>query len=493
MTGGDEGPRKRLVPNFVVLLFGQLTSKATALVGIFLLGHYLGDENYGRYSVALALPLALDPLADLGLSFIVIRDGAGRPALIRRFTVEMLPIKMLLASALLAAVYAAARLLDLPRELADTAIILAVAKAIDSGTSFVRSVFEAREHMEYEAASLILDGVVRLAFVVYALGSGFGLVGIAKATVLASLVTALATWTVALRRFLPGLVWRFDVSDSLGHLRASVPIALVGVFEGLSLRIDTIMVGRIAGDAEAGHFAASVRLVEPLLIVPLVMGMALLPLVSRHLFEGRDTIDRLFRAGLHLALIVALLQVVTLVGLGRPILELLFGTPFVEADRTLHILSFALVPLAVRAMVVNVLMALGQQHRLLMAQTAGNATNLVAAMAFIPVAGASGAALAVILGEVVSVIIALRTVSRTVSVDAVEMLRTAAAGALAAAILAIGMGAAAFPATVLAALSVFASVRALGVVRADEIAYLRTVDPRVAWISRLLLAPLRQR
>ena len=474
----------------MVVLAAQLTSKGTTLLSLYLLGHALGDAVYGRWAVALALPLSLEAVSDMGLSLTLIRDGAGRPHVLRRLVADMLPVKVLLCLVLVAGTYLLAALVGLSSEVAEVALILAIAKALDSMTSFVRSIFDAAERMEYEAASLMLDALARLAFVTYALASDFGLVGLAKALVLSSSVVLVATATVAARRFLRGIRFRIVPRESLLVLRRSLPLAFVYFFEGLSLRADTVLLGLVLGDSAAGHFGAAGRLVEPLLIVPLVLGMAMFPLVSRHAFEGRETTSRLFRTAVHFAVLVALAQVVVLVGLSELIVSGVFGSDFSEAASTLSILAIALVPLSVRAMLVSVLSALGQQHRLLRLQAIGFAANLAIAILLIRPLGVNGAASAALVGELFTVGAGIMLIRRVIEVDVRDVLRTLLVGAPALAALALlGPVLGAVGATTLSLVVLCVAVRVVGVLRQDELGYLQLVAPRLAWVARAFVAP----
>ena len=478
----------------MVLLAAQLTSKGTTLVSLYLLGHALGDAVYGRWAVALALPLSLEALSDMGLSLTLIREGAGRPHVLRRLVADMLPVRLVLGLLLVAGTYVLAVSVGVSHDLVEVAVIVGIAKALDSMTSFVRSVFDAAERMEYEAASLTLDALVRLAFVTYALISDFGLVGLAKALVLSSAVVLVATVAVAARRFLRGIRFRFAPRESLLVLRRSLPLAFVYFFEGLSFRADTVLLGLVLGDSAAGHFSAAARLVEPLLIVPLVLGIAMFPLVSRHAFEGRESTSRLFRIAVHFAVLVALAQVVVLVGLSEPIVSGVFGSGFSEAASTLSILAIALVPLSVRVMLVSVLSALGQQQRLLRLQAIGFVANVAIAIALIRPLGVNGAAIAALIGELLTVGAGIVMIRGVVEVDVRDALRTLIVGAPALATLALLdplLGA--VGATTLSLVVLAVAVRLAGVLRQDELGYIQLVSPRFAWLAGAFVSPARRR
>ena len=484
---------RRLLPNFAVLLTAHLLSKATTLVSLFLLGRYLGDQAFGRYAVAFAIPVALEALGDLGTSQTLIRDGAGRPEAVRRDAVGLLPAKFVLAALLVIASVIAGRLLDLPAEIAEMVLYLSLAKALDSFTILARSVFEAFERMDFEAASLILDAVVRLALIVFALLNGFGLVGLSKAMAVSSAIVLVATVAVTVHRFVGLRHWSFDRRRTFAVLAAGLPLATVWFFEGLSFRVDTIIVGRYLGDEAAGLFSAAVRLVEPLLIVPLVMAMTMLPVISRHLLERRDTLGRLFRAGLQLALLAAILESIVLIGLAREIATATFGPEFAETGRILRILALALFPLVIRVMLVNVMTALHAQRCLLVAQLAGTATNIALALALVQAIGANGAVVAILAGEGITIAVAWWFVRGAVVVDLRELVRIGAVGLTGLAVLTLGAGLGPYLATAAALVTVVVGVRLGAVVHEEDKRYLVHAVPRFARLTLLVLGPVRPR
>lgn len=482
---------RRLLPNFAVLLTAHLLSKGTTLISLFLLGRYLGDQAFGRYAIAFAIPIALEALGDLGTSQTLIRDGAGRPDAVRRDAVGLVPAKLVLAALLVGASVMASRLLDLPSEIAEMVLYLSLAKALDSFTILARSVFEAFERMDYEAASLVFDAVVRLALIVFSLLNGFGLVGLSKAMVVSSAIVLAATVAVTVHRFIGLRHWSFDHRRTLAVLAAGLPLATVWFFEGLAFRVDTIIVGRVLGDEAAGLFGAAVRLVEPLLIVPLVMAMTMLPVISRHVLERRDTVGRLFQAGLKLALLAAIVECVVLIGLAHEITAVTFGPEFEAAGRILRILALALFPLVIRVMLVNVMTAIRAQRALLVAQITGTVTNVGLALVLVPAIGANGAVMAILVGEGVTIVVGWSLVRGAVVADHRGLARIGAVGVAALVVLAATSGLGSYVATAAAVATVVAGVRVGGLVHDMDRRYLVTVAPRLAGITRLLLGPVR--
>lgn len=484
-------PHGRLFSNFTWLILAQIISKLTTLAALFFLARYLGDELFGRYAVALAIPTVLEPLADLGVSQALVREGAGRPELTRRLAIAALLPKLGLAVLIVAATYMASLELALPQEVVDAALFLAIAKALESITYLARAVFQANERMEYEAALTGVDGVMRLVFITYALLSGFGLVGLAKALALSSFVVMLATIIVVTHRFLLPLAFRLKPPVRL--FIDGLPLAVVWLLDALVLRIGIVSSASLLGDAATGILAAAVRLVEPTLIVPAMMAAALLPLASRHLLQVPATVPWLFHASLKMAVLVALAGSTILIGLSSSLVEFVFGPDFAAAAVLVRVLSLSLVPLFVHVLLVAFLLAFREQWLVIVTLILGVVVNAAVAIGLASAWGTLAPAFGVFAGELVTIGAMLAVLPRLRALGFVDAVRPVALLVPILAVLALGDLIGEVPSTTLALVILVAAIRFFAFVHERELVYLQDVAPRFRWLSRLLLAPLMSR
>lgn len=464
------------------LLSGHIVSKAGTLVAIVLLARYLEPVYFGQFAVALAIAASLEAIADLGVSQAVVREGAGRPDRLRRLVASLAWPKLTLAAALPLTSWATAVLLGLPSDVVEATLWLGIARGLDSLTTFARAVFQAREQMAYDAASLTADSFVRVAFAGYAIASGFGTVGIAKAMALAALVVLLGTAVVCVK--LTGLrPGRPDLGLALSAIGMGLPFAAAWLLDSLVLRIGIVVAAAEPGAAAAGRFAAAARLAEPTLIIPAMVGAALLPLTSRHLLEGVIPAARVLTASLKVS-ILAMGGVAVVAFASAPlIVDVLFGPAFAGSILVLRVLSISLLLSATRVVLTYGLLAVRRGPELVGAQAIGCVVNVVAAIALVHALSEVGLAVAVLLAEVGTVIVLLR-MSGEVAAEATRSLLLVAA-ALAACVVASAIGglAGAISGIVLGGL-VLTLVSAPRSLTAREVDYLVTAAPFLMVITR---------
>jgi O-antigen/teichoic acid export membrane protein len=278
----EERQGGRLGPNVVYLFIGVGISKLALLVVLALLAHYLGAAEFGRLAFALAAALLFEAVNDLGLSSAIVRDAAGRPDRVRDDIVAVAPVKVLLSAITVGLAVLVASAAGAAPDLVEITFWLALTHAIIGLTGLPRATFEALERMEFEALSVALEGVVRLAFVLYAFASGFGVLGIAKAYAVAAFVVLIASVVVVLRRYLWPLRLTGDVARALRLLSTGIPFAAFTLLQTATLRFDTLVLGAFYDEAVVGWFAGGARLLESAAVLPGLIATALLPAVARH-------------------------------------------------------------------------------------------------------------------------------------------------------------------------------------------------------------------
>lgn len=477
-------PRRRnLIENLASLLGGQIVAKATTFIALYFLARYLGNELFGRYAVALAIPAALDVVSDLGLSWATVREGAGRPDVLTRDVADIVPLKIALAVLMVVLSYLTAMILGLPEEVVTATVFLAIARALDSLTQIARSVFEAFERMEFEAISAILDATSRLAFTLYALLSGFGLVGLAKALAVSGVVVLAATGVLVRHRFLRRIP-RPRPARWGALLLAGTPFAVLAFFEVISFRIQTVLTSQLAGDAAAGMFGAAIRIVEATVIFPGMLGVALFPIASRHAAGPSPArLTELWLGVGKAALIVAVGGGLLLAGIAPILVPVMFGDDFRPAIGVTQILCLAMPAVFMKLMASRFLLALRSPWRLTVVQMIAPAMTVGLGLALIPRMSQIGAALALVSAEASAAIAGLLLLQSIPHLRTAEILRPFLAALPAVATLAalLVVGQPLIAATVSGAIFAL-GLRISGAFSVREVTYLREAVP---WLSPL--------
>ena len=396
LTSGEAGGKVirgsawRVGANGVGIVLGLAT--ATLLL------RHLGVAESGRYVTVLSLVAIPVYVADIGLNVtgsreLALRTPARRPQLLANILGQRLWIMPL--AVLLVVLFAV--LAGYPtRMVVGTALagagVLIVALA---------NVLLLPLTVELRNAGLALVDFTKQAV---------GLAGVALLVALGARLTpffaiqlAVGLSVVALVPLLAGrrafVLPRLDRDAQRMLLRTGFPLAAALALGQVYFRLVIVLMSLISDSQQTGYFGGSLRAMENVVIMPILVAGVALPLLAA---AARDDLARLRYAieGLSKgALIAGVLVVVVTVRAAEPVMTLIGGHPFRPAGDVLRIQVGALLFIALYQIWTAALLALGRQRELILTNAMALLGLSVFAAVLVPPFGADGGAAASVLGD----------------------------------------------------------------------------------------------
>jgi O-antigen/teichoic acid export membrane protein len=417
---------------------GNLSGVVVGLAAATLLLHYLGVAESGRYFTVLSLVAIAGSVVDTGLNVGGSRELALRPPHERRTLIANIVGQRLLIGplALLVIVLFAALVSYPPRMVVGTALaglglwISSIANALllpltvqlrNAGLAFV----------DFLRQALTLAGVA----VLVALG--------ARLTPFFALQVVVAVVIVAVIPVLAGpgafTLPRFDRAEQRALTRA-LPVAAALVLGQVYFRLVIVLMSLISTPRQTGYFGGSLRAMETLVTLPILVAGVALPLLTAAARDDRARLRYAIEGLSEGAVIAGVLVVLVTVRAAEPVMAIIGGPAFRPSGAVLRIQVGALLFIALYQIWTVSLVALGRQRQLIFT----NSLALVGVAAFaavlVPAFGARGGAAASVLGDAVLAALIywrLRAADVRVTVRLGFLGRVAAAAAVAAAALLI--------------------------------------------------------
>ena len=423
--GGDPwgGWLRRVGLNSFWLLAARLGAQALGLLFTAVLARALGEAGLGQFAFISAVLLIGNAVTTFGLDTLLIREVAGarstvvgteedgdatRPTM-ERAVAQTISAALLIQLALSAVFVVGLWLLAprLPNQTPETLPALRVAALALFPLSFATvdsALLRAHERMAFylvfslaTAAALALGGLALLA-------GGGGLTAAAAVFVAAQVVGAVVAAGLA-RRALPGVRrWAWPTAPVVGRaMRLGAGLALLMALSLLYQRSGVLLLSLLDGDAAAGAYSAAGRVLEALKALPAAFFGAMFPILAAT--HRRAGADRAYRRAFAALLIASCLMAAIAALLARPILALLFGPGFEAAMPALRIMVWSL-PLTVVAFKLSLDLVVAGRERTAAAAIA--LTLLIGGGLTAVLIGRwslSGAALGLVVGEAVQVII----------------------------------------------------------------------------------------
>ncbi len=258
---------------------------------------------------------------------------------------------------------------------------------------------QARRGARMQLIALVVGSAARIALV----ASEARLIWFAVAGMGEVLLAAGLFWAMARTEGGAGWWRKWDRELAAGLMRSGLPLLLAGAAVSVYMKIDQVMLRAMAGEEEAGIYAAAVRLSEAVYFLPVATVMALLPAWSRAREAGGAGAERATQGMYDLLTALAFCFAAPVTCLSGWLVTLAFGAEFAPAAPVLAIHAWAAI-FVFQGVVRSQEWVLEDLNRWTLWTTlAGAAANVGLNWLWIPGFGAAGAAAATLVSYGVAV------------------------------------------------------------------------------------------
>jgi O-antigen/teichoic acid export membrane protein len=398
---------RRLTLDVAVQIVARIANLALGVVVTLVLVHALGNSSFGLWSTIFAITQITSSFGELGLSQIAVSRAASEPEREPDWLGALLSLRLLLAFPITLASIVAVLLLvsDHEGRVAGTLISLVLLVGA-AGTLSV--VFQLRVRNHISMAILTMNSIVWGAgVVVVAILSGgiiaFAAVFLAVAVFTTGVTAVLASRIAVVRMHEVRRLWR-------PLLRVGLGLGAAGILVTLYVKLDQILVFKIAGSRQAGFYGADYRLLDQIQFIPTSVLTTLFPLIAAANPDNRERVRNLLQMTAEYLTMASLPILAFTIVAARPIVTLLFGQEFAQAAPALPILAGAFVSISFGYLVGNMVVILELQRQFLRYAAIGLVINVVLNILLIPRYGFLAAAWITLLTEVTVMSLSMRRV-----------------------------------------------------------------------------------
>ena len=383
---------QRILANTVYRGVADLGSKFASLALYVVMARELGESQFGVFTFGLAVATLVTALGGFGQDAILVREVARDHKRIDVYFANTMTLKLVLALPALVLALAAASVAGVARDTQTVIALLGIAIVAELLITTCFAVYQAYERLVYLPVVLITQRIVIAVAGVAALLLGADVV-LVSAVYLggALLALVLALWLVLRRVVRPRL--EVDVGFWMPLMRMAAPIGLAGVFGTVLFRVDTAILAWFETPDVVGNYGAAYRLFEAAFFLSWAVGTAVYPVFSRLTPTSDPPVRVVFDRGLKLVLALLLPLAVGGVVLGQPLVELIYGSAYDQADEALIILSPAIAFHGLAHVAALLLVSQNRQLVLAVVQGVVAALNVAANFVLIPLISLEGAAL----------------------------------------------------------------------------------------------------
>jgi O-antigen/teichoic acid export membrane protein len=360
---------------------------------------FMGLEQYGVLTAALALMSICDGSLNLGTSVYTVREVARQREQSALLFSNLLLARMVLSVAAVGVGLGVRWIMGTGAM--DVVLFAGTYVFFRNLLEYCRALIQGHELFHVEAVSTVAEKVLVIAGGSVALlltpDAASALLGMSVGMALSLLATLI--WTI--RRITPfrfPLVSRDFYRQALPH---ALPLGLSSLFVLLYYRTDSVMLEAMEGQLVTGQYGLAFRITEAMIMLPYIVTVVLLPRLSSLHDDDASAFSRLFRRGMGGMAAAALLAAGAVWVLAPWVIQLLDGSPESEpAVGLLRVLLLSFVLNAVNQIGTIHLTATHQQNRLAWVLALAAVGNIGLNFILIPLHSASGAAWATVITQV---------------------------------------------------------------------------------------------
>ena len=376
---------------------------AGLLVGIWV-ARYLGPEQFGVFSYAIAFASLFSSIAKLGLDGIVVRDLVREPDQRDLYLGTAFWLKLGGAFVMLGAVALATQLTSSDRT-TNLYILIIASGAIFQSFEVVAFYFQSRVLSKFVSICKMMQLLISSLLKLYFILTGADLICFVLVTLVDQMTLALSLYMAYRYQKLGGFYRHFDMTIVKQFLRDSWPLIFSGLVIMIYMRIDQIMIKEMLGEREVGLYSAAVRISELWYFIPSIITSSLFPSIinakkiSEKLYYTR--LQRLYTLMVWLAIAIAL----PMTFWSDWLVILLYGEAYREAGFVLMIHVWAGVFVFLGVASESWLISENLQRISFYRAFLGAGINVILNFVLIPIYGLIGAAIATVIAQAMAVFV----------------------------------------------------------------------------------------
>lgn len=388
---------RRVAANTLLALLLNLSLRASGTLAFILIGRLAGPTEAGIFSLSLGYLAILNTLF-LGLDDVLVRECTRTPERLGELLASYGVLRIGLSVSVWLGLLALLGALGL-YSIDDWLVIAIVAGSVllETFSAISQAAMQALGDFTWPLVATLATSIVRVGGAVLAMLVQAGIMGVAVAWPIGSLVGALALTAPGLRQlrtFGGRATLRFNRTTARQLWRTLRGFSAVSILAGLEYQLDVVLLSILLSMTEVAWYSAAVTIVSVVLLLSQAYRMVLFPALVKTLHESPLAARRLLQRSVLIMLGSALPIALGTTWLAPQLVSFLYGDSFNNSAWILQVLIWSVVFFFLNVPLVRFLLASGAQSTVWRMLLVSLSVNVAANLILIPQAGGMGSAYA---------------------------------------------------------------------------------------------------
>ncbi len=402
----------RVAKNSGFLILASVITNVIMFLLTLVTARYLGTFNFGLISSALSAVGIFGVFCDLGLGYYAIQKVSRDHSLTSRYFGTAFVLRLILSVLTFFAFVIFSYLGGFTGDAFGVMIVIGFYMFFNSLTSFYFSLYQSNEEMHFQT---IVNTVYNVGVFVIALlfiYLGYNVVWIAAAYPLAMIISFILGSAIKVKHY-PKFTYDFSRDFLKEIVVNSIPFGITSVFTSIYFWIAAIILTFMSGSVAVGLFSSSQKLILVLSGLFALISSAVFPVMSQLFVDDRDKLNDLYQKMLKFMLILGVPIAVGSSIYSMDIINIVFGSEFLEASLCLSVLMWAVIFMFLSGTTSTLLNAINKQFLVTKVAMFGAIFSVIVNYILISKYSYVGASMTSVLTELLVLVLMLYSLHKT--------------------------------------------------------------------------------
>lgn len=390
--------------NMSWLLISQIIASICGFIWTILMARYLGVSDYGIFGFATSLTGILAITTELGLNTHIVRHIATDYDSAPKYLGNAIPLRCIFAIGTIILTLIILIIMKANELVITVTLLFTIEMIFKSYINLLNGSFQAFEEGKYQGIGNTILNVLLLIFILIAIFTDIGLIGIAICYILANLI-ALAYEYYVLNKHITKPKFELDTAFCKKITLLSIPFAITSLLYTVYYSIDIVMLTNIVGSYATGIYNATYKLISVLTLFYSVYTAVIFPVMSRFFKDDESMLLISFEKSIKYIMLVVIPLAVATMFYSLDIIQLIYGHEYDAASSVLSILIWTVCLLFISGACNTLLNASHKEVTVTKIYAIAAIFNIGLNFYMIPFLSYNGAAITTVLSDVLIVVI----------------------------------------------------------------------------------------
>ncbi|MFA5211035.1 MAG: flippase [Patescibacteria group bacterium] len=416
--------QKTIAKNTVWMTTASVLQKLVAFAYFAIIARNIGAENTGNYFFAMSFTTIFAVFIDLGLTNVLVREGAKKQEKISDYLSAIFFVKVFSAVLSYLSIILAINLMGYGADVKILVFISGLTMITDSIHLSFYGALRAVGNLSFESVSMFISQLLTMILGTVFIYLKFPLYFLMIAFLIPSFLNVIYSGSIIKFKYKTDFKVVYNKEVLKYFFAISIPFALASIFNRIYSYVDSIILSKLAGAEVVGWYSIPYKISYAFQFIPIALVAAVYPRFSEYFYVNKERLRYIFENAVKYLLLLSFPISIGIFVLAKEIVLNIFTAEYENSIIVLRVLIIGLIFTFVNFLLGAFLNACDKQKTQTTLTGIVMLINIVSNLVLIPKYGALGAAISAVFGNIIITIISFLIVPSVMKLSYKFLIKT---------------------------------------------------------------------